>query len=652
MKYSRLAQIIIASLLPAAASDTVANQRVMENTRLKITLDDQDGSFTVHDKKTSTDWVPYKGGGKLKASKVETVTGDEKSITLELDAKHRPRARITFGADPAQVAITIESRDADKMSGGNLGYPVPLTLKSNQGYLIQPTVTEGMAYPLAEVEKEAASPFRFGKSMPWYGVTDMRNSYMAILETFSDRSSDSCAFPAQVLLQFFDNSDYVTMAKYYRQWVQAHHPLPTFKEKSAKNPDLQKFLGAVEIYVWGDARSADMAREFKAAGIDRAMIMWDPNHAEEFRPADIRAINEMGFLGGNYDTVNQLWDLWSPGERVSSESGGIAPHDRRVFLGRFPDYALVGADGKLAPFGKGPGRYVTCSIKQLEWAKLRLDVELQRYPYKSRFFDTAIVQTKPCHSPDHPCTLEESRDARIKIFDYTRSKGLLVGSGEGLSADWSFPHLDFVEGAMTVRSRGHNFKEEEKTRDSDGKGDFSNPYEPSKIFQQGPYGGFDKMVALHHKYRLPLLELVYHDVVVTTWFWRDTNHRDPEMWQTKDLWNILYGNMPMWQIVPRVWEADKKRFAESFKQVSTWMRQVGFDEMTYHKWLTDDHSVQETGFSSGRSVIVNFGDKPYAAGGVKILPKSYHFFQKKHVQVNGGGDLDLAPGRRRSYSRG
>jgi hypothetical protein len=34
--------------------------------------------------------------------------------------------------------------------------------------------------------------------------------------------------------------------------------------------------------------------------------------------------------------------------------------------------------------------------------------------------------------------------------------------------------------------------------------------------------------------------------------------------------------------------------------------------MLSHRWLTDDHSVQQTRFADGTVVTVNFGEKPYA----------------------------------------
>ena len=42
--------------------------------------------------------------------------------------------------------------------------------------------------------------------------------------------------------------------------------------------------------------------------------------------------------------------------------------------------------------------------------------------------------------------------------------------------------------------------------------------------------------------------------------------------------------------------------------------------MLDHRWLTPDHTVQQTRFANGVTVTVNFGDKPYAMPGGALAP--------------------------------
>jgi hypothetical protein len=123
--------------------------------------------------------------------------------------------------------------------------------------------------------------------------------------------------------------------------------------------------------------------------------------------------------------------------------------------------------------------------------------------------------------------------------------------------------------------------------------------------------------------RVPLYELVYHNVVVTSWRWEDGNHHTPEIWWKKDLFNMLYGSAPLWNLDRERWEEYKNTFIESYKNVCPWLQQIGYDEMVSHRFVTPDHKVQESLFSSGNKIVVNFGDEPFIFEGQKIMPRNY-----------------------------
>ena len=61
----------------------------------------------------------------------------------------------------------------------------------------------------------------------------------------------------------------------------------------------------------------------------------------------------------------------------------------------------------------------------------------------------------------------------------------------------------------------------------------------------------------------------------------------------------------------RQWEQDKDKFVASYKIFSPIARATGYSEMTDHRLLTPDRSVQQTIFADGTEVTVNFGDKPF-----------------------------------------
>lgn len=62
--------------------------------------------------------------------------------------------------------------------------------------------------------------------------------------------------------------------------------------------------------------------------------------------------------------------------------------------------------------------------------------------------------------------------------------------------------------------------------------------------------------------------------------------------------------------------------------VSDWVKQIAFDSMTNHRFVTPDHLVQEAEFSSGRGGGVNFGKPDYVlANGQVARGREFVIFQ-------------------------
>jgi hypothetical protein len=126
-----------------------------------------------------------------------------------------------------------------------------------------------------------------------------------------------------------------------------------------------------------------------------------------------------------------------------------------------------------------------------------------------------------------------------------------------------------------------------------------------------------------HTYRLPLWELVYHDCVVAQWYWGDYNNKLPALWDKRDLFNVLYGTPPMFMLNRNAWEKNKARFVHSYQTTCPTARAVGYSEMTDHRFLTLDRSVQQTGFADGTIVTVNFGTTPFHLKEKSIPPMDF-----------------------------
>jgi hypothetical protein len=256
----------------------------------------------------------------------------------------------------------------------------------------------------------------------------------------------------------------------------------------------------------------------------------------------------------------------------------------------------------------GPVSYtggVLCSSCILDMAKRHIPLDLKSHAYGARFLDTTTASPlRECYDPRHPLSRTQDRANKMALLDYvSRDMKLVTGSETGM--DMAVAHLDYFEGMMSLgpyrlADSGYNLSAEEK------------PQEDYFRFQVGPY------------YRIPLFELVYHDCVVSYWYWGDSSNRQPADWEARDLFNALYGTPPLWIMDPDRWEKDKARFIQSYRTAAATARQTGYSEMLNHAFLTPDHRVQSTEFADGTKVWVNFGEKPYPLkNGAVLGPKSW-----------------------------
>ncbi len=190
-------------------------------------------------------------------------------------------------------------------------------------------------------------------------------------------------------------------------------------------------------------------------------------------------------------------------------------------------------------------------------------------------------------------TRSDSKRFRMELLEYmSKTCGLVTGSETGHDA--AVPYVHYFEGMLSL-----------------------GPY-------RVPDSGRDMLRAWNEVPEVgreipdrPLLsacrswELVYHDCVVAQWYWGDYNNKLPAVWQRRDLWNALYGTPPMFMFNREIWRKNRDRFVESYHTATPVARATGYSEMVSHRWLTDDHAVQETKFANGVEVTVNFGDTPF-----------------------------------------
>ncbi|MCU0914539.1 MAG: glycoside hydrolase [Planctomycetes bacterium] len=586
-----------------------------ENAVLSVSLDPGAGTLSVVDKRTGQRWQQQA----LAQGKTSDVVCRGRTIGATWqDARTGLRVQMSLDVDESRPEFTVALSAPGNMKS-SLRYLHPFVTETGT-YLIVP-MNEGISYPVEDAAVETRKLIAYGGHgicMPFWGVTDGRCGHMAIIETPDDASiwitrldKKLCVVPEwdpqmgafgyarQLRYVFFDRGGHVAMCKRYRAYAQEAGLFKTLQEKRRENPDVDLLIGAVNVWYWEKDAFA-MLRELQAKGIDR--ILWSNRQ----NPDVIQAMNQTrGVLTSRYDIYQDLMDpniVKTQLRSVHSDWTQDAwPDD--IMLDEKGDWRkgwqVRGKDGQMYPCA------VLCDKQALKYAAQRVPAELKTHPYRCRFIDTTTASPwRECYDPDHLMTRSDSRHGKMELLRYmSQDMHLVTGSETGHDA--AVPFVHYFEGMLSLGP----YRVPDAGR------------QMQKIWDEVP-----ERVAqfqLGHQYRLPLWELVYHDCVVAQWYWGDYNNKLPALWTKRDLFNSLYGTPPMFMFTRAFWEQNQDRFARSYRDTCTVARAVGYAEMTDHRFLTPDRSVQQTSFANNVVVTVNFGDKPFRLpDGTELAPLS------------------------------
>jgi hypothetical protein len=502
----------------------------------------------------------------------------------------------------------------------------PGTLRAQAGTSWVIPENEGLLIPADDASYDSpwAKPFYQGHggfSLPFIGLTNGTSGFLVNVETPDDvaarysipkdgrlsawslswqPSLKNWSYERRFSISFIPENGYVGIAKAYRAFAAKRGLVVTLAAKAKLNPAVRRLPGCVDLWFWkkgewwqNEPDPRALAKDLREAGI--AHVLW----SNDAGPEAIASMNEGGFLTGRYDIYQ---DIYSPGTPLSYADlnheawpAGLVQDEYGV-----PITGWVARDnGKEYPAG------VICSRPGLDLVYAHVREDLKKNPYTARFLDTTTAcPLRECYNPAHPESRSDDRLYKGKqLAAVSLEMKLVTGSETG--QDWAVPYLDYFEGMMSIA----NFRLKDSGYDL-----FSavKPDENFLRFQVGPY------------YRIPLFELVYHDCVVSYYYWGDASNRLAEFWDVRDLFNALYGTGPLWVMDYPRWKQDKSRFVQSYKTATTVSALTGFYEMLEHRFISADHSVQYTKFANGTVVWVNFGTKKYAVrDNLVIGPKGF-----------------------------
>jgi hypothetical protein len=590
----------------------------VENATISVTLNTDNVALSVADKRTGQTWGQQPQSAEFKADSARKIEDGIEIRLVQVPTDSSILATLQLDKELPEFTLTLSAGGEPKWP---LRFPHPFVTEPGT-YLVVP-MNEGISYP---VEDETIEPTRLvaygghGICMAFFGATDGQRGYMAIIETPDDASIDIrrsegrlCVAPLwepqkgtfgyarKLRYIFFDKGGHVTMCKRYRAYAQKIGLFKTLKQKQQENPNVDLLIGAVNVWCW-DKDALAIVGELKSAGIER--ILWSNRQ----QPAGIKAMNEMpGVLTSRYDIYQDLMDP----QVVKEKLRGVHPDwtqagwPKDIMLDANGSWRkgwqVKGKDGQMYPCG------VLCDKQALKYARERIPEDLATHPYRCRFIDTTTASPwRECYHPDHPMTRGESRHYKMELLRYVNEETKLV-TGSETGHDAAVPYVHYFEGMLSLGP----YRVPDAGRDM------------SKIWDEVPQNV--AKFQLGHKYRLPLWELVYHDCVVVQWYWGDYNNKLPALWDKRDLFNLLYGTPPMFMFNREFWQQHKERFAQSYKDVCPVVRDVGYAEMTDHRFLTPDRDVQQTQFANGVTITVNFGTTPYQMpDGQVVKPTGYY----------------------------
>lgn len=659
--------LAVAVVLGAATAD--ARAHTLENDCLRLAVDDH-GQVTIRDKRSGVTWLqaipkregpswswgvagrplPIREFGPEKIPVVTSVEALANEIKISLKWKIPLVCRWSLSG-PDNVQGTLESREKDKLVPGDARwmvlYPAPFYASGSADYAVV-CEDEGVLYQTADTDPQsdqiryASGSMGRSRSMPWSGLLDQDLSagVMTLVDTpfyaiekmvFCNTPDGRRSLPAvqwekgkystfdprTVRFHFFAKGGYVAMAKRFRSERIAEGEFQTLSEKARHVPKVKELKGAMDMWIFPPERkpltAADVER-IHGLGFDRLLLQVfardqaSPDSA--FTPAAVEKAHEYGYLIGQYHNYSWVY------ERRYKRDPALKAVCIRGPNGYQPGGSLWGTNLKYCP-------------GVLDDKLRAVAVEQRDYGCDTVFTDctTAGGSLRDCFDQNHPLTRATAATALGKSLQAITDQGMVAGSERGFW--WGADDCHYFEGIETPIRYFNIFTRESSAQHHAGPFHIERPEDYDRYMLSFTYGPQN---------RVPVFQLVFHDSVVCTRRWNDHYGRDMDLWRTSDLMSIAYGTPPIVKFLgddtPHVMKDEfatvQKLYLRTFRDVCGWHEKIGFDEMTDHRFLTENRLVQETRFSSGHAVVVNFGSEPWNDDrGFQVPAKDFHTFVMK-----------------------
>jgi len=450
-------------------------------------------------------------------------------------------------------------------------------------------------------------------SMSWWGFQKGKSAMMVIVETPDDAAYQfehpaggptvigprwletlgrfgyrrSCRFC------FFDEGNYVTLAKRYRRYVMDTGLFVSLKEKMARTPILADLIGTTQTRV-GILRNrkkdsdryetedpstnyslttfderARQLKELKAAGIDKTLVFvsgwphlgYDRQHPDSLPPPEnaggwegmkrlADTCRELGYPFIFHDQYRDYYvdaPSYDPQFAIHEEDSGLPP---KAFAGsRFGD-SKEGQIPFMRHWDGGKQSYLNARFQP---GHLRKNYELffeHNIRPQGIYIDViGYVPPDEDFNPEHPTTRSEAMRSQIECLNWSRNHLGFTATEAG--SDWVIPYVDCINQS----------------------------------------GGTGKCIPV------PLYNLVYHDAVLIS-YGEQRNGGQKNL-----LAGILCGGVPE---LPISAERKDDKSMDLIRRMAALHKRVALVEMTNHEFLNDQRTAERTSFADGTKVTVDW----------------------------------------------
>lgn len=362
---------------------------------------------------------------------------------------------------------------------------------------------------------------------------------------------------------------------------------------------------------WGGGMSARTASALQAEGLPRLFVQLNGWEGGLFRPEGVAAFVKAGYLIGPYDSYETTNIPGNRPDWITPQLGKAA----------YDTAGIVRRNGTVVDGFQHTGHY-TNTITVTPILKSRLPAVVKAGGYNALYLDVyASGMVFDDYRSGHEMTQAQNAGANMAAMRWvSETLGLPLASEDGNAVTAG----GFMIG-QGIQSPVMGWGDPDLQKDKTSPFYLGNWYparQPDIFFRQVPCKPLYRTIYFAPQTRLPLYQGVFHGSIITTNHGSYDNLKFTDAKTERDLAQWLYNTAPLFHLNA---ETLGQRLGEIKKQDAVFRplhEALAEKTMDGFAWLSDDRMIQQTTFSDGSRLIVNFDAAPRQAEGRDLPAQS------------------------------